>query len=121
MKSYSGIESSHFSSDHAAWRETLSEPYCDQDDIAQLSSLRWTQASTANTTQFWRLAPAGFGIFFDIRSGLRWVIIATQDYREGGIDVERWDKYLGDFHQMKPKFDDNSVLEAIRLEPGHRL
>jgi hypothetical protein len=35
IKSYSGMESLPFSLDHAAWQETLSEPYCDQDDIAK--------------------------------------------------------------------------------------
>jgi hypothetical protein len=70
-----------FSSDHAAWRETLSEPYCDQDDVAKQSSLRWTEASMRNTIQFWQLAPAGFGIFFDIQSGQQWVIIATPNQR----------------------------------------
>ena len=72
MKSYSGMESSAFSSKHVAWRasETLSEPYCDQDDIANQLLLRWTEASTANATRFWQLPPAGFGIFIDVRNGL---------------------------------------------------
>jgi hypothetical protein len=43
------MESLPFLSDHAAWRETLSELYCDQDDVAKQSSLRWTEASMGNT------------------------------------------------------------------------
>lgn len=124
MKSYSGIELSSFSSDHAAWRETLSEPYCDQDDVASQSSLRWTEASTANAIRFWRLAPAGFGIYLDIRSGQQWVIIATSDRKKCDRDVDhftRWDRYLQDFDPMKPKFNVDTPLEAIRLEPGNRL
>lgn len=124
MKSYSGVESSPFSSDHAAWRETLSEPYCDQDDITQLSSLRWTEASTGNATRFWRLAPAGFGIYLDIRAGLQWVIIATRDNRESENLVDefaRWDRYLQNFDAMSPNFNMDTALQAIRLEPGNRL
>jgi hypothetical protein len=88
IKSYSGMESLPFSSDHAAWQETLSDPYCNQDDIAKQSSLRWTKASTRNAIQFWRLAPAGFEFFFDIRSGQQWVIIATPNHREHECDAD---------------------------------
>lgn len=124
MKSYSGMELSSFSSDHAAWRETLSDPFCDQDDSTKQSLLRWTEASTANATRFWRLVPAGFGAFFDIRSGVQWMIIATCDRRERDVEVDhftRWDRYLQDFDQMDPDFIIDTPLEAIRLEPGNRL
>jgi hypothetical protein len=124
MKSYSGMESLPFSSDHAAWRETLSEPFCDQDDSAELSLLRWTEASTAHATRFWRLVPAGFGAFLDIRSGEQWVIIATRDKRESDLKVDnftRWDRYLQDFNAMDPNFVIDTPLQAVRLEPGNRL
>ena len=39
MRSDAGIESSLFSSDHAAWCDTLLELYCVHDDIKKLSSL----------------------------------------------------------------------------------
>jgi hypothetical protein len=42
------MESSPFLSDHAAWRETLLDPYFDQDDVAKQLSLRWTEALTRN-------------------------------------------------------------------------
>lgn len=124
MKSYSGMESSSFSSDHAAWRETLSEPFCDQDDNAEQSLLRWTEASTAHATRFWRLVPAGFGAYFDIRSGRQWVIIATRDKSEHDLKVDnftRWDRYLQDFNPMDPDFAIDTPLQAVRLEPGNRL
>ena len=66
MKSYAGMELFSFMSDHAAWHEMSSEPYCDQDDVAKQTSLQWTEASTANATRFWQLTPASFGMFFNI-------------------------------------------------------
>ena len=124
MGSYAGMEPSPFSSDHWAWRETLSEPYCDHDDPRELLSLRWTEVSTANAMQFWKIAPAGFGIFFDIRSGEQWVIIATPDKLNEDEEVDRftrWDRYIKDFDTMKPTFCIETGMEAIRLEPGNRL
>jgi hypothetical protein len=124
MKSYSGMESSSFSSDHVAWRETLYDPFCDEDDSTKLSLLRWTEASTVNSVRFWRVVPAGFGAFFDIRSGRQWVIIASPDRRDVDVEVDRftrWDRYLQDFSYESPDFNIETPLEAIRLEPGNRL
>ena len=66
MKSYSGMELFSFMPNHAAWCETSLEPYCNQDDVVKQTSLRWTEASTANSTWFWQLTPASFEMFFDI-------------------------------------------------------
>ena len=68
MKPYAGMELFSFTSDHAAWHETLLEPYCNQDDVAKQTLLQWTEVSTANATQFWQLTPASFGMFFDLAS-----------------------------------------------------
>jgi hypothetical protein len=124
MKSCSGVESSLFSSDHAAWRDTLTEPYCVADDVSKQSLLRWTNVSTSNATQFWKITPAGFGTFLDIRSGQQWIIIATP-YRgddEDYVDFfTHWDRYLENFNPMHPTFSRKNGIEAIRLEPGNRL
>jgi len=122
MHSYAGIELSHFSSDHVAWRDTLLDFYCNQDDSTKQSLLRWTDVATKGSIQFWRIPPAGFGVFFDIRSGQQWIIIATPNYMdEDGIQKKnsfsRWDHYI-EFNSMEPG---NNILEAIRLEPGNRL
>jgi len=86
MHSYAGIELSHFSSDHVAWRDTLLDFYCNQDDSTKQSLLRWTDVATKGSIQFWHIPPAGFGVFFDIRSGQQWIIIATPNYMdEDGI------------------------------------
>ena len=37
MRSYSGAEALPFSSDHVAWRETASDPYCNYDSLEELS------------------------------------------------------------------------------------
>lgn len=125
MRSYTGVEPSLFSSDHTAWRETMSEPYCDQDDLAKLSSLRWTEAFTSDAVQFWKLPPSGFGMFLDIRSGAQWVIIASPEVKnalETDVDCfSRWDRYLQDFDPTDPKFCIETAIEAVRLEPGNRL
>ena len=124
MKSYySGAESFPFASDYAAWRDTVSDPYCDGES-SDNSSLRWTDASTTNAVQFWRIAPAGFDIFFDVRSGHLLVIIATPEYTN--VD-EREDhfshrgRYLHDFDRMDDKLFSKSSVEAIRVESGNRL
>lgn len=125
MRSYTGVEPSLFSSDHTAWRETMSEPYCDQDDPSKQSLMRWTDAFTSSAVQFWKLPPAGFGIFMDVRSGAQWVIIATPDAKDAlQTDVDcftRWDRYLQDFDPTDPTFCIETAIEAVRLEPGNRL
>ena len=123
MRTYSGAESFPFSSDHAAWRDTASDPYCTHKSTEE-PSLRWTDISTTNTVQFWRIAPAGFGIFFDIRSGRQLVIIVKPEHsnEDGSEDFfTRWDHYLQDFDRLSPTFCSKNRLEAIRLDPGNRL
>jgi hypothetical protein len=122
MRTYSGAESFPFSSDHAAWRDTVSDPYCVHDSSEE-SSLRWADISTANAVQFWRVAPVGFGIFFDIRSGHQLVIVATPECADDDGNKHfftRWGHYFQDFDRLDPEFYSNR-LEAIRLEPGNRL
>jgi len=137
MRSGAGIEPSLFSSDHAAWRDTLLEPYCAFDDIKKLSSLRWTNIYTKNFFQFWRIPPAGCGAFFDVRSGVQLFIVGschTQDSDNDSIthvsddEVEhhadvftRWDRYLWGFDHARPALLGNKRLEAIRLEAGNRM
>ena len=52
QKSYSGIELSLFSSNHAVWCDTQVDPYCVNNDLAKQSLLRWTEAATSNVVQF---------------------------------------------------------------------
>jgi hypothetical protein len=123
MKSYSGAESFPFASDHAAWRDTVSDPYCDGESLEN-SSLRWTDASTANAVQFWRIAPAGFGIFFDVRSGRLLVIIATPEYTNDDRSEDYFThrgRYLQDFDRMDDTLFSKNSVEAIRVESGNRL
>jgi hypothetical protein len=124
MRSYSGAESLPFSSDHVAWRETISNPYCNYDSLEN-SSLRWTDVSTVNAVQFWKIAPAGFGLFFDIRSGSLLVIVATTKHAdsEGGEDFfTKWGRYMQKkCNQMNSEMFSQNSFEAIRLEPGNRL
>jgi hypothetical protein len=124
MKSYSGIETLSFSSDHAAWRDTSSDPYCAYDDSSQQFLLRWTDVSTKNAVQFWKITPAGFGMFFDVRSGKHLVIIATPEsnnHNERRDFFTRWDRYIYDFDRLNPDFGLPNGLEAIRLDAGNRL
>lgn len=124
MRSYPGNESSLFSSNHAAWCDTLNDPYCINDDPAQQSLLHWTEVATANAVQFWRITPAGFGMFFNLCSGQQLVIIATPDTINKNSDGEffmHWDRYLEDFDQQDLNFCVENGLEAIQLEPGNCL
>lgn len=126
MKSYSGAEFLPFASDHVAWRETAFNPYCAY-DLQENSSLRWTDVSTKNAVQRWRIAPAGFGVFLDIRSGCQLIIIATtaiadESNLEGVKDCfTQWGRYVEDFDTLDPASFSENNFEAIRLEPGNRL
>lgn len=123
MRSYLGAESFPFSTDHAAWRDTASDPYCVH-DLTEESSLRWTDISTANAVQFWKIAPAGFGIFFDVRSGRQLVIIATLECvsDDRGKDFfTHWGPFLQNFDRQDPALFSDHGLEAVLLEPGNRL
>ena len=112
-----------FSSDHVAWRETTFNPYCVYDSSEE-SSLRWTDVSTVNSVQSWRIAPAGFGIFFDIRSGCQLVIIATTECSNDEGDIKKftqWGHYLQGLDVLDPELFSGNNFEAIRLDPGNRL
>ena len=78
-----------------------------------------------HAVQFWRIAPEGFGIFFDIRCGQQLIIIATANYEsegeEGNEFFMRWGHHLQKFDQLDPTLFSGYVFEAIRLEPGNRL
>lgn len=124
MKSYSGFDLTEFSSDHAAWRGTMSDPSSVMDDMSHRSRLRWTDVSMKNSVQFWRMVPAGFGAFFDIRCGQLWIIVANPELDAPRVDREyftRWDRYTEGFNRLLPTFSIGTRLEAIRLEPGIRL
>jgi hypothetical protein len=122
MKSYLGAESLPFSSDHAAWRDTVSDPYCTH-ETSENASLRWTDASTAHAVQFWKITPAGFGAFFDVRSGQQLVIVAAPETSDDDTlhTFTHWDQYLQDFDRLSHEFSSRNGIEAIRLERGNRL
>jgi len=122
MKSYFEAESLPFASDHAAWRDTVRDPYCVH-ETSENPSLRWTDVSTAHAVQSWKIAPTGFGTFFDVRSGQLLVIIATPETSDDKSyhTFTHWDHYLQDFDQLSPEFNLNDGIEAIRLDPGNRL
>ena len=123
MRSYSGAEPFPFSSDHIAWRETASNPYCVYDSSEE-SSLRWIDVSTVNGVQPWKIAPVGFGIFLDIRCGSQLVIIAmamcSNDKESKGY-FTRWGRYLQGFDQLDAEIFSGNAFEAIQLQSGNRL
>lgn len=78
----------------------------------------------AHSVQFWQLVPAGFGGFFDVRSGNLWIIVATSHQAEYDKQSEfftHWDCFLEEFNPLKPTFATRTRLESIRLETGNRL
>ena len=123
MRSYSGEEPFPFSSDHVAWCETASNPYCIYDSLEELS-LRWTDVSTVNAVQPWKIAPAGFGKFLDIRSGSQLVIIAMAmclNDKESKGYFTRWGRYLQGFDQLDAEIFSGNAFKAIRLQSGNCL
>lgn len=124
MISYAGFESTNFSTDHAAWRDTTTDSSSALNDGSRRSVLRWTDVAMQNAVQFWRIVPGGFGAFFDIRSGHVWIIVATPILDHRNVDRDNFTRshiYLQEFSRLRPIYDANTRLEAIRLEPGTRL
>ena len=123
MKSYSGAESLPFTSEHAAWRDTVSDPYCDG-ETSEYTSLRWTDLSTTDAIQFWKMTPAGFGAFFDVCSGQQLIVIATPkcaDEDKNTVSFACWSRYLHNFNRLNPEFYSENHIEAIQLEAGNCL
>ena len=127
----SGFESTLFSTDYAAWLDMLEDRGSTHEDTSKESALRWTDVLTTNTVQFWRIAPAGFGAYFNVRSGQQWVIMATNTPYDGhNEDNERatsadpfshWGRYLDEFNRFSPDFSIGTRVESIQLEAGDRL
>lgn len=119
---FSGVSSSHFSSDVVAWAQTEGEDFCDNGLAFPANGVRWGSASMKNAFSRWKIAPNGFGHYIDVKVGSLWVVIGKG---KGGGD-SGWNR-LADIHLYGENFDPYNVntdvwdLEAVVLTPGMRL
>lgn len=98
---YAGYEANPFSSDHAAWMQTLSSPFSKDTVPVPVGDLRWGMCATAGAFNNYRINRNGFGTIIDpIHGSIVWISASTAS-----------------------NASDRSIsgVEAIHLEPGTRL
>jgi hypothetical protein len=106
-----GYEANSFSSDHAAWIQTLSAPFF-KDMIAAPVDLRWGSCATASAFDNRLTEYNGLGSIIDPRQGSKvWICRAnaTNSTIRIGSLIHQDGKYTA------------GAFEAIVLEPGTRL
>ena len=92
-----GYEANSFSSDHAAWMQTLSAPFSKDMIAAPIGDLRWGSCAMAGAFDDRTTERIGLGTIMDTMNGSKWWICGTE-----------------------PTKLDHTV-EGILLEPGTRL
>ena len=122
MKSYSGAKSLPFTSEHAAWCDTISDAYCD-DESSEYTSLHWTDLSTTKAIQLWKMMPAGFGAFFNVCSGQQLIVIVAPKCanEDKNTNFLAQSCYLHKFNRLDPGFYSENHIKAIQLEAGNHL
>jgi len=85
-------EANPFSSDHAAWMQTLSSPFSKDTISVPIGDIRWGSCATAGALNNYRVNRDGFGTVIDpIHGSLVWISTS------------------------------NGKVEAVHLEPGTRM
>jgi len=111
-----------FATDYFAWRETQSHPYCKEEEYSAIYTLRWNDYENANAVQKWTLIPHGFGLYFDVRAGSKWIIVGSPAALPFGPDdfatsdmfaLESWSTSMINELYIRP--------EAILLTEGMRM
>jgi len=107
-----------FSSDTAAWTETMDEPPFIDEVHMPTGDTRWGQVSTSGAFEGFQLVGEGFGFYVDVLDGSQWCIVPRpspeESYRFADVDLFLSQDFLQ--HGMG-----DWELEAILLVPGTRL
>lgn len=115
-----------FGSEFVAWRETKSRAYCKHEDPSLIKLLAWNDIATAHATQWWTQTPHGFGLYFDVRQGCQWVVIATPP-QDSAVDRRETLNYFADPDFFIPPFQPMGefnrpiATEAILVSEGMRM
>ena len=71
------MEQLAFTTDYLTWHETHSQMYCKEEQYSSIGALRWNNYDNANAIQQWTLVPHGFGLYLQIHTGSKWIIIGS--------------------------------------------
>jgi hypothetical protein len=128
-KAEAGLGEDPFSTDSEAWNRTKGWTDCDDSASPPTGDIRWGLAATTGALHWWHIDSDGFGTYIDVKTGLKWWIVAKPKktisfqgssqydfsefasidlFTQSEYDVEAPCSFLWD-------------LEAILLSPGTRL
>ena len=113
-----------FGSEYVSWRETKTQAYCRQEDPSLLNLLRWNDVSMAHSLQWFTPTPHGFGLFFDIRSGSQWIVIAAPSHSIPSFDPSFFGLPSYFINQFGPEAIDGYPVmepEAMLVTEGMRM
>jgi hypothetical protein len=111
-----GYQANSFSSDHAAWMQTLSAPFSKDIVAVPVGDIRWGSCATAGAFINELSKHDGLGTVIDPIDGLR-VWFSAPDPSNIFHPVN---SFIQDFNLDKHT-EGSSNIEAIILEPGTRL
>jgi hypothetical protein len=111
-----GYQANSFSSDHAAWMQTLSAPFSKDIVAVPVGDIRWGSCATASAFINALSKRDGLGTVIDPIDGLR-VWFSAPDPSNIFHPVN---SFIQDFNLDKHT-EGSSNIEAIILEPGTRL
>ena len=116
------MEQLAFTTDYLAWHETQSLAYCKEEEYSSIVALRWNDYDNANAIQQWTLVPHGFGLYLQIRSGSKWIIIGSPaDFLFAPEHFSSADIFLPEFVAMQKM---NRIFihpEVILLRQGMQM
>lgn len=112
-----GYWPSSFSSDHAAWMQTLSAPFSKDVVAVPVGEIRWGSCATAGAFNNELSKREGLGTVIDPVDGLR-VWFSAPD---SSNICHRVNSFIDSDLELDKHIEGLSNVEAIILEPGTRL
>ncbi len=112
-----GYEANSFSSDQAAWMQTMSAPFSKDVVAVPVGDFRWGLCATAGAFHHYHVDTFGHGTTIDPLDGMKiWV-----PAKDPGTIFHSVDLYFHDEFDLDKSASGLWSVEAIVLEPGTRL
>ena len=112
-----GYQANSFSSDHAAWMQTLSAPFSKDLVAVPVGDIRWGSCATAGAFNNKLSNREGLGTVIDPVDGLQVWFSAL----EPSNIFHQVNSFIHDDLELKKTVEGSGNVEAIVLEPGTRL